>query len=227
MIESLQDTEVYKSRQQDGSVQVTVGWGASVSGSYSQSNIDADYAGIAEQSGILAGDGGYAVTVDNNTDLTGGIVTSAQAAETAGRNSFSTGILTVSDLENHADYDGSAFGVSGSMGSNGEGEQGRYQAAQGAGNGQAGGTSTSKSFGFGQDGDSQQSLTASGINTRNITITDSAGQAATGRTVEEIEVEALTSTATDQLVDNSGALDNRFDACPEGTGHSGAGDAGL
>src|SRR5690606_35302429 len=120
-IESLQDTQTYESEQMNASAQVTVGYGVSVSGSYSQSDINASYASVTEQSGILAGDGGYAISVTGNADLVGGIVTSTQAAEDAGRNRFTTGTLTVSDIENHADYNGSAFGVSGGVGRSGAG----------------------------------------------------------------------------------------------------------
>ncbi|MGO1003636.1 hemagglutinin repeat-containing protein [Lysobacter sp. CA196] len=211
-IESLQDTESYASKQMDASVQVTVGFGASVSASYSQSKVDSNYASVAEQSGILAGDGGYAVNVRGNTDLKGGIITSTQTAEDAGRNSFTTGTLTASDIRNRAEYEGTAFGVSGSYGKNGDGEQGKHQTAQGSADGKAGGTSANKSLGFGSDDGSQNSVTASGINTRNITITDGIGQAATGKTAEQIKAEVATTTGTDTVAANSGALVNKFDA---------------
>ncbi|SDR04137.1 hemagglutinin repeat-containing protein [Pseudoxanthomonas sp. CF125] len=211
VIESLQDTETYKSDQMDASAQVTAGYGVSVSASYNQSKIDSDYASVTEQSGILAGNGGYAVNVKGNTDLKGGIITSTQTAEEAGNNRFSTGILTSSDIENHADYDASAFGLSGSMGKNGSGEQGEHQLAQGSADGKAGGSTASKSVGYGSDGDHQSSTTHSGINTRNITITDMDGQAATGKTADQIKTEITTTTTTDTVAENSGALANKFD----------------
>lgn len=212
VIESLQDTETYKSKQMDASAQVTAGYGVSVSASYNQSKIDSDYASVNEQSGILAGDGGYTVNVKGNTDLKGGIVTSTQVAEEAGKNSFNTGTLTNSDIENRAAYDASAFGLSGSMGKNGSGEQGEHQMAQGSADGKAGGTSASKSVGFGQDGDHQTSTTHSGINTHNITIIDVDGQAATGKTASQIKTDTATTTTTDTVDENSGALANKFDA---------------
>lgn len=211
VIESLQDTDTYASDQMDASAQVTVGYGASVSGSYSQSKIDADYASVTEQSGILAGNGGYAVNIKNSTDLKGGIVTSTQAAEDAGRNHFSTGTLTASDIENHADYEGSSFGIGGGMGMNGKGDQGEHQAAQGSSDGKPGGVSVNKSIGFGSDSDHQSSTTHSGINTANIAITDVDGQAATGRTVDQIKTDVATVTTTDTVAENSGALVNKFD----------------
>ena len=218
-IASLQDTSSYQSEQKDASVQVTVGFGASVSGSYSQSNVNSNYASVGEQSGILAGDGGYAVNVRGETVLTGGIVTSTQAAEDAGRNSFTTGTLIATDIENHADYEGSAFGISGSAGVNGQGEQGQHEMAMGAqdANGRAtaqgkAGATASKSAGFGSDEGHQDSVTRSGINTANLVITDSAGQAATGKSVEQIKKDIATTTTTGTVAADSGSLIDTFDA---------------
>ena len=50
-IESVQDTETYQSKQQNGNVQVTVGYGFSASGSYSQSKVKADHASVTSRSG--------------------------------------------------------------------------------------------------------------------------------------------------------------------------------
>jgi filamentous hemagglutinin len=211
-IESLQDTQTYDSEQMNASAQVTVGYGASVSASYNQSKIKSDYASVTEQSGILAGDGGYAVNVEGDTELKGGIITSTQAAEDAGENRFATGTLVASDIANHAAYEGSAFGISGSAGKNGDGKQGEYAMAQGSSDGRPGGMRANKSFGLGSDGDSQQSTTSSGINTKNITLTDTAGQAATGKTVDQIKADVATTTSTDAVAESSGALGNRFDA---------------
>ena len=54
----------------------------------------------------------YQVNVRKHTDLTGGLITSTAQAEADGKNSFSTGTLGYSDIENHANYSGSAFGAS-------------------------------------------------------------------------------------------------------------------
>ena len=63
-IESVQDTSTYQGKQTGGSIQVTVGagWG-SVSGSFNQSKIDSEYASVNNQTGIIAGDGGYRINV--------------------------------------------------------------------------------------------------------------------------------------------------------------------
>ena len=63
-VESLQDKAIYKSKQQNVQGQVTVGYGASASGSLSKSDIDANYASVNEQSGIYAGDDGYQIKVN-------------------------------------------------------------------------------------------------------------------------------------------------------------------
>ena len=114
-IESLQETLTYKGKQMNVSGQVTVGYGFSASGSYNQSKMNADYASVIEQSGIYAGDDGYQINVQNHTDLKGGLITSSQTAEDNDKNHFETGTLSYSDIQNHADYSGSSFGVDVSM----------------------------------------------------------------------------------------------------------------
>ncbi len=61
VIANLGLSRVHAVLSRDISGQLTVGAGVSVSGSYSKSNINADYASVNEQSGIMAGDGGYKV----------------------------------------------------------------------------------------------------------------------------------------------------------------------
>ncbi|WP_386689708.1 hemagglutinin repeat-containing protein [Lonepinella sp. MS14437] len=117
-VESLQDTATYKGKQQSLSGQATIGAGLSVSGSYSQSKINSDYASVNQQAGILAGEKGFNINVANHTNLTGGLITSTESAEEKGKNLFSTGTLSYSDIENHADYKGSGFTVSGSVAMN-------------------------------------------------------------------------------------------------------------
>ena len=131
-IESLQDTATYKGKQMNVSGSVTVGYGASVGGSFNKSNIHADHASVNEQAGIYAGDEGYDINV-NHTDLKGGLITSTQKAENEGKNRFSTGSLTHSDIENHSNYSGSSFGVSGSVAANFDtpfGKEGQAQSSK-------------------------------------------------------------------------------------------------
>ena len=129
-IESLQDTATYKGKQMNVSGSVTVGYGASVGGSFNKSKINADHASINEQAGIYSGDEGYDINVNKHTDLKGALITSTQKAEADGKNHFSTGSITHSDIENHSNYSGSSFGVSGSVSANFETPFGENGAAQ-------------------------------------------------------------------------------------------------
>ncbi|MDO9865015.1 hemagglutinin repeat-containing protein [Glaesserella parasuis] len=113
-IESLQDTARYEGKQESIQGQVTVGYGFSADGSYSKSKVNSNYASVKTQAGIYAGDKGYDVDVRKHTELTGGLITSTNKAETEGKNRFSTGTLNATDIENHADYKGSGISVSGS-----------------------------------------------------------------------------------------------------------------
>ena len=129
-IESLQDKSRYYGKQMNASGSVTVGYGASVGGSFNKSKINADHASINEQAGIYAGDEGYDINVNKHTDLKGALITSTQKVEADGKNHFSTGSLTHSDIENHSNHSGSSFGVSGSVSANFEIPFGENGAAQ-------------------------------------------------------------------------------------------------
>ncbi|PRJ58684.1 hypothetical protein BV097_00155 [Haemophilus influenzae] len=114
-IESLQDKSSYHGKQMNVSGSVTMGDGFAAGGSFNKSKINADHASINEQAGIYAGDEGYDINVNKHTDLKGALITSTQKAEADGKNHFSTGSITHSDIENHSNYSGSSFGVSGSV----------------------------------------------------------------------------------------------------------------
>ena len=95
-----------------GATSIT-GGGASAS----QSKIDSNFASVGQQSGIKAGDGGFNVTVNNNTDLKGAVIASNQAAVEQGKNTFTTGEnLTTSNLQNSVSFSGSAVGISADVG---------------------------------------------------------------------------------------------------------------
>ena len=132
-IESLQDTATYKGKQMNVSGSVTAGYGVSAGGSYNKSKVNADHASVNEQAGIYAGDEGYDINVNKHTDLKGALITSTQKAEADGKNHFSTGSLTHSDIENHSNYSGSSFGVSGSVAANFDtpfGKEGQAQSSK-------------------------------------------------------------------------------------------------
>ena len=215
-IESVQDTETYQSKQQNGNVQVTVGYGFSASGSYSQSKVKADHASVTEQSGIYAGEDGYQIKVRDNTDLKGGIITSGKSAEDKGKNLFQTATLTASDIQNHSRYEGKSFGIGASVAISGESMGQNRPADSGPGirlTDASKGQNNNNAIGYGSDGDSQSSITKSGINTRNIILTDEAGQLAkTGYGTDKAAQLAYTDIRTEDAGQQSGSLKNRFDA---------------
>ncbi|MBW3870310.1 hemagglutinin repeat-containing protein [Neisseria meningitidis] len=212
-IQSVQDSETYQSKQQNASAQVTVGYGFSASGDYSQSKIRANHASVTEQSGIYAGEDGYQIKVGNHTDLKGGIITSTQSAEDKGKNRFSTGTLAGSDIQNYSQYEGKSFGLGASASISGktlgQGAQNKPQNKHLTSVADKNGASSS--VGYGSDSDSQSSITKSGINTRNIQITDEAAQIRlTGKTAAQTKADIGTNVTTDTAERHSGSLKNTF-----------------
>ena len=63
---------------------------------------------MAEQSGIVAGDGGYHIDVEGNVDLKAGLTISTALAE---NNSLEANSLTYSDLENVSKAKSTGFGL--------------------------------------------------------------------------------------------------------------------
>ena len=213
-IESVQDTETYQSKQQNGNAQVTVGYGFSASGSYSQSKIRADHASVTEQSGIYAGEDGYQIKVGNHTDLKGGIITSSQSAEDEGKNRFQTATLTHSDIQNYSRYEGESFGLGANVAVSGKtlGQSAQNKPQDKHLTSVADKNGASSSVGYGSDSDSQSSITKSGINTRNIHITDEATQIRlTGKTAAQTKADIDTNVTTDTAERHSGSLKNVFD----------------
>ena len=112
-IESLQDKNHYDSKQQSVGGSLSVGYGM-MGGSISASNskVNSDFVSVGEQSGILAGDGGFKVKVKGDTTLTGGVITSTEQAVQEQKNQFETGgKLTMTDLHNHAEYQASSESI--------------------------------------------------------------------------------------------------------------------
>ena len=212
-IESLQDTADYHSRQQNIKGQVTVGYGASASGDYSKSKINAEHRSVSEQSGLFAGDDGFDVQVGGHTQLTGGIITSAQSAEAQGKNRFQSGTISQTDLHNISRYDGSSIGFGTSVAVSGK-TLGQEQQNNSKFTTVA--DKNSQGFngvGYGHDSDHQESTTQSGIGTRNIILTDENGQLAkTGYGTDKAIQLAYTDIRSEDAGQQSGSLKNRFDA---------------
>jgi filamentous hemagglutinin len=143
-IESLQDTATYAEQNKQIGASGMIGAGMSGSVNYAKSNINSSYASVTEQSGLKAGDGGFTVNVQGNTDLKGGAITSTQAAIDNNKNNFQTGgSLTSSDIENKASYEAKSVSVSVSAGGSPMPGQGLSAALSGAGMGKDSGSTSS------------------------------------------------------------------------------------
>ncbi|BBH12474.1 hemagglutinin repeat-containing protein [Chromobacterium haemolyticum] len=212
-IQSQQDLHQYHSSGKSLGGSVTVGLGFSASGSYSQQKMDNDYASVQNQSGLKAGDGGFQVAVKGNTHLMGGVIASSDKAVADGKNSLSTGTLTVGDVQNHANYSGSSIslGGSGSM-KGGDVKFGSMDAvggqdihAQQFGNG--GGANA---FGAIAAHESADSVTRAGVSGGKLSIADSAGQQAlTGQTAEQAAAALNRDVSSDR--DGANSLQDKFD----------------
>ncbi|MEN7531965.1 hypothetical protein, partial [Cupriavidus sp. DL-D2] len=109
---SRQDTEGSRARQTSAGGGLSFSQGGGLSGSLSASTgkANGNFANVAEQSGIYAGDGGFDLNVKGNTDLQGALIASTATKD---KNSLKTGTLSWDDIENRSDYKGTSFGVAG------------------------------------------------------------------------------------------------------------------
>ena len=134
-IASVQDTSTFKSRDQSIGGSATIGYGSGASVNASRSRVDADYASVGQQAGIMAGDGGFQINVKGNTDLKGAQIASTDKAVEEGKNSLTTGTLTSSDIQNRSQYSAESQSVSAGTS--------RGKPGGGAGIGNASGSETS------------------------------------------------------------------------------------
>lgn len=169
-IESLQDTSTYDAKQSSKGVGVSLCippfcYGAS-SGSVSSNTAkqNSNYASVTEQSGIKAGDGGFDIRVNGNTDLKGGLIASSDAAIEAGRNRLSTATLTQADIHNAADAKATSSGVNLSSDMVTQGKYGVGKAIVG------------NALNSGKDSGSSSGDTRSAISAGTVVITDDALQ---------------------------------------------------
>ncbi len=103
-IESQLDTQKAKADQFNVSGQIGFG-NTGVSGTVQKARGDAVL--VSEQSGIHAGTGGLDINVSGQTSLVGGLITSEGTAD---KNSFSTGTLTVADIDTHSTWKAETYG---------------------------------------------------------------------------------------------------------------------
>ena len=156
-IQSLQDTSSYTSQQSNVGGSLSIGGGGITGGSINagKSNINSAFQSTNAQSGLKAGDGGFAVNVGGNTDLKGSVIASTQAAVDANKNSFKTGgALTTSDIQNTASFSGTGYSVGASFStSDVKDKQGNTSSK----------TTPGGSFGIGSDKGNASSTASAGI----------------------------------------------------------------
>ena len=126
-IQSVQDSETYQSKQQNASAQVTVGYGFSAGGDYSQSKTNASHQSVSEQSGIYAGEDGYQIDVKNKVDLTGSAILSSADKSL---NHLNTKEFSYTDIQNYSSAKVSSKGLGLGFAVNGKGEQPKHLTAQ-------------------------------------------------------------------------------------------------
>ncbi|MBR8077092.1 hemagglutinin repeat-containing protein [Burkholderia cenocepacia] len=168
-IVSVQDTLSSAAHQSSSGGGFSVSQGGA-SGSFSQSkgNASGSYAGVNEQAGIHAGDGGFNINVTGNTDLKGGLIASDADAS---KNSLTTGSLSFSDVQNQSHYDASSSGFSAGATT---GDGGMNYSTHGSTSGKNTGGAAPM---LGQnDSGSDSATTKSGVSAGTVTITDSANQ---------------------------------------------------
>ena len=114
-IESQQDSNNYSEENKSAGLNIGISVvpgkdnpnKSGIYGSASESNIDSKYDSVTDQSGIYAGDEGFDIYVEDNTDLKGGIISGDNTDE----NKLSTGTLTYEDINNEAEYEAGSHGV--------------------------------------------------------------------------------------------------------------------
>ena len=104
-IESVQDSETYRGNRSSAGISLEAKSG---NASYSRGKTTSDYASVTEQAGIYAGDQGYDVDVNKDTQLKGAVIASTADAN---RNHLTTGTLHLEDIQNKAAYDVKNTGV--------------------------------------------------------------------------------------------------------------------
>ena len=113
-IESEQDSQYYDEKYTSGGLSIDVDLtkpkktGVGIGGGASSGKTNSDYESVTDQSGIYAGEGGFDITVDKNTDLKGGVIDSDATPD---KNKLTTGTLTWEDVDNKAEYSSKYVGI--------------------------------------------------------------------------------------------------------------------
>ena len=160
-IQSQQDTSTATANQSGGGFDASIcyfwcyGTPVVAGGSVNTAGGKGRYASVTEQSGIQAGDGGFDVKVAGNTNLVGGVIASTDQAVDGGKNSFTTGSLTMTDVVNVDTFNASGYSVSGSYGGTANGGTGFNGGSVGVGSASGGSTSITTSGISGVAGNAQ------------------------------------------------------------------------
>ncbi len=161
-LSSEQDSDDYDMQQKNISAGASAGAGsASASYSASKDNMRSSYQSVQEQTGLIAGQGGFSINTGEHTQLNGAVISSTAAAD---KNSLNTGTLGFTDIQNHAEYSVShqASGASGGVGIN----PGQLAAGQLV-------TSMASQLLSGiNDSDSDSSVTGSAVSAGTLTVRD-------------------------------------------------------
>nr|WP_313955568.1 hemagglutinin repeat-containing protein [Paraburkholderia sp. BCC1886] len=166
---SVQDTMSGAAHQEStgGGFAISQG-GGSASFSHTNANATGSYAGVNEQSGIRAGDGGFNISVHGATDLLGAVITGDADPL---KNHLSTGTLSFSDIQNRSSYDAHSGGFSAGA-STGDGGANYSTHGNTSGRNTGGGSPMPSQDDNGSDG----AITRSGISAGTISVTDPAIQ---------------------------------------------------
>jgi filamentous hemagglutinin len=105
-IVSQQDTSTYRETTAGASIGLSPA--GALSGGASTGKVKGDFANVSEQSGIVAGSGGYHVAAGGTVDLKGGVIASTADPQ---NNELSATALTFSNIENASSASTSGYGV--------------------------------------------------------------------------------------------------------------------
>nr|ERO59040.1 hypothetical protein A544_2221 [Dickeya solani D s0432-1] len=117
-ISSVQDTSTYASKNTSAGINVSIcvppicaGQTVAGNASLSQQILNNRYASVTEQSGVKAGEDGFAIRVGGHTQLDGAVLASTAGAE---KNRLETGTLGWRDIANVSNYQGRGVSLSAS-----------------------------------------------------------------------------------------------------------------
>jgi filamentous hemagglutinin len=111
VLQSLQDSDNYRSNQEQAGGGLTIGMLPSASVFGGSTRINSNYNSVVERTGLYAGDDGFQVAVKGDTTLTGAVIASSERAVLEGKNSFSTSNLFLQDINNSASYNGTSWAL--------------------------------------------------------------------------------------------------------------------